>query len=163
MGAGKTTVGKRLAQKLSFHFFDLDQIIEESEGKTIEDIFANDGEDYFRDVEKKHLHNFKNEKNVVLSVGGGAPCFFDNIQWMNNHGVTVYLQLNSKTIFHRLKNAKTIRPLVAGKNDKELISYIETKLSEREKYYLKAMIVIEGIDMDIEALALMIEEKIREF
>lgn len=141
MGSGKTTVGKKLAQSLSLSFIDLDDFIQNKYRKTIADIFADLGEEGFRKIESKALREVSEIEDVVISTGGGAPCFYDNIEVMNNAGVTVYIEVDPQELASRLMASKTVRPLVAGKSKEELVPFITKHLSQRERYYRSAQIV----------------------
>lgn len=138
MGAGKTTLGKALAQELNLQFYDLDWYIEERYHKTIAQIFAERGEDRFREIERNMLHETAEFENIVLSCGGGTPCFFDNMAYMNRQAKTVYLKATPEILTQHLRMSKTERPLLKGKNDEELIQYISTSLETRTPYYSRA-------------------------
>ncbi len=138
MGAGKTTLGKALAQELNLQFYDLDWYIEERYHKTIAQIFAERGEDGFREIERNMLHETAEFENIVLSCGGGTPCFFDNMAYMNRQAKTVYLKATPEILTQHLRMSKTERPLLKGKNDEELIQYISTSLETRTPYYSRA-------------------------
>ncbi len=138
MGAGKTTLGKALAASMGRVFHDLDWLIEERTGKTIPQIFAEQGEDGFRQIERQTLTEAVDEDGLVLAVGGGTPCFFDNIDVMNRRARTVYLQASPETLMAHIRMGGTKRPLVDGKSDSELIEYIRQSLSEREPFYNRA-------------------------
>lgn len=138
MGAGKTTLGKALAQELNLQFYDLDWYIEERYHKTIAQIFAERGEDGFREIERNMLHETAEFENIVLSCGGGTPCFFDNMAYMNRQAKTVYLKATPEILTQHLRMSKTERPLLKGKNDEELILYISTSLETRTPYYSRA-------------------------
>lgn len=138
MGAGKTTVGKALAKDLGIQFYDLDWYIEERYHKTIAQIFAERGEDGFREIERNMLHETAEFENIVLSCGGGTPCFFDNMAYMNRQAKTVYLKATPEILTQHLRMSKTERPLLKGKNDEELIQYISTSLETRTPYYSRA-------------------------
>lgn len=138
MGAGKTTLGKALAQELNLQFYDLDWYIEERYHKTITQIFAERGEDGFREIERNMLHETAEFENIVLSCGGGTPCFFDNMAYMNRQAKTVYLKATPEILTQHLRMSKTERPLLKGKNDEELIQYISTSLETRTPYYSRA-------------------------
>lgn len=140
MGCGKTTLGKKLAKKLQFNFIDIDSEIEKKENRTISEIFASDGEDEFRKIETELLVKCSFE-NTVVSTGGGLPCFNDNLRFMNERGVSIFLQRPAKELFHRLKNSKTTRPLLHNLQDDEMLEYIERMLVERNKFYQQAMII----------------------
>ena len=138
MGAGKTTLGKALAQHMGFQFYDLDGWIEEKAGCTIAEIFAQQGEDAFREMERQALHEVMEKDDIVLSVGGGTPCFFDNIDYMNHEAKTVYLNASVDTLKAHIRMGGSKRPLVDGKSDEELTEYITASLQKREAFYRQA-------------------------
>ena len=144
MGAGKTTLGKAFARALGLTFVDLDWYIEERYHKTIRQIFTERGEDGFRELEKRMLHEVGDFENVVISVGGGTPCFFDNVEYMNRVGETVFLDVAVNVLFRRLKVAKQQRPLLAEKNDEELMAFIVDALQNRLPFYTQAKHVFNG-------------------
>lgn len=152
MGSGKTTVGKKLAAQLNYTFIDLDSYIEQQEGRSISELFNEHGENYFREVEHQCLQTLLKLEKLVVACGGGTPCFYDAMQQMNEHGITVYLQMNVLAIFNRLKQGRMQRPLIAGKSDEALRQYIDEKLKEREPFYLQAQIVVPAIDLNISEL-----------
>lgn len=141
MGAGKTTVGKKLAKSFDIGFIDLDKFIESKYHKTVPEIFAEWGESEFRLIEQKSLKEVSEIENVVISTGGGAPCFFDNIGLMNRTGITVYIHAEPEELAARLRASKTVRPMVSGKSGEELTPFIASHLLEREKFYKQAQIV----------------------
>ncbi len=143
MGCGKSTWGKKLAEKLDYNFIDLDKRIESIEGGTVAEVFKTKGEDYFRKLEADVLHSTVLEKNAVISCGGGTPCYYDNMEWMRNRGKTVYLNLSPENLFGRLRTRKEKRPLIANFDDNQLRDSIFQKLSEREAFYLQADIKID--------------------
>ena len=120
MGAGKTTLGKAFAREMSLNFIDLDWYIEERFHKTVQQLFLERGEDGFRELERKMLHEVAEFEDVVVSAGGGTPCFFDNMEYMNDCGDTVFLDVEPAVLFRRLRVAKQQRPLLANKSDEEL-------------------------------------------
>jgi shikimate kinase len=138
MGAGKTTLGRALAKSLGMQFIDLDCYIEERFRKTISQIFAEKGEEAFRDLERRMLHEVGEFENVIISTGGGTPCFFDNVEYMNGQGTTVFLDVPVERLFIRLSIARHKRPLIKDKNDAELLAFIEEQLARREPHYSKA-------------------------
>jgi shikimate kinase len=152
MGSGKTTVGKKLAAQLNYTFIDLDSYIEKQEGRSISELFNEHGENYFREVEHQCLQTLLKLEKLVVACGGGTPCFYDAMQQMNEHGITVYLEMNVLAIFNRLKQGRMQRPLIAGKSDEALRQYIDEKLKEREPLYLQAQIVVPAIDLNISEL-----------
>ena len=138
MAAGKTTLGKALAKDLGLQFVDLDLNIESRYHATVSQIFAERGEEGFRQIERNMLHEVAEFEDVIIATGGGTPCFFDNMEYMNAQGTTVFLDASVDVIFTRLTIARTQRPLVAGKTDEELRSYITETLNRRLPYYSRA-------------------------
>jgi shikimate kinase len=152
MGSGKSTVSKKLAATLDWEFIDLDKEIERNAGKPIRMIFSTSGEDHFRKLEEKTLFNLNINTDTVISTGGGTPCYGSNMDFMNRTGLVIYLKMTPGQLQSRLKGRAASRPLISGKNNTELLQYISDKLLEREKYYLKASIIVDSIDLDINAL-----------
>ena len=138
MGAGKTTVGRALSKELGIPFYDLDWYIENRRRKTVSEIFAEMGEAGFRQIEHNMLHEVAEFEDVVISCGGGTPCFFDNIDYMNRQGQVVYLNCSPEVLHGHLLMGKTERPLLKGKSPEELIAFIKEQLASREQYYNKA-------------------------
>ena len=139
MGSGKSTFGRQLAKHLGYAFIDLDTYIEEVVGETVAQIFEHFGEEHFRQLEKQAIDDLLNEGHAIIATGGGAPCFYDNIDRMNAIGQTVYLKLSPELLAERLKgDAVNVRPLVNGKNGAELIQFISDKLIVREAFYGKS-------------------------
>ena len=138
MAAGKTTLGKALAKDLGLQFVDLDLYIESRYHATVSQIFAERGEEGFRQIERNMLHEVAEFEDVIIATGGGTPCVFDNMEYMNAQGTTVFLDASVDVIFTRLTITRTQRPLVAGKTDEELRSYITETLNRRLPYYSRA-------------------------
>ena len=138
MGAGKTTLGRALARELGVEFIDLDSYIENRLCKSVSQIFDEKGEEGFRDIERRMLHEAGEFENVIISTGGGTPCFFDNIDYMNAQGVTVFLDVPVERLFIRLSIARKKRPLIMEKNDEELRCFITEQLVKRLPHYSKA-------------------------
>lgn len=138
MGSGKTTVGKALSKDLGIPFYDLDWYIESRMRKTVAQIFAERGEEGFRKIEHNMLHEVAEFENVIISCGGGTPCFFDNMDYMNGQGETVYLQASPDVLYNHLKMGKTERPLLKNKTPEEMQVFIAEQLEKREPYYSKA-------------------------
>lgn len=141
MGVGKTTVGKALATSLNLSFIDLDFWLQNTYRKTVADLFKEKGETSFREIERKALLEVASFEDVVISTGGGTPCFFDNMDVMNAVGTTIYLKADMDEIAARLSASKNIRPLLVEKKSEELVSFISTHLAERDGFYQKAQIV----------------------
>ena len=138
MAAGKTTLGKVLAQKMGLTFYDLDEYIEDRFHRTIPQIFAESGESGFRDLERRMLHEVAEFEDVIISCGGGTPCFFDNMDYMNTCGETVFLNASPEALKAHLVMGKTQRPLIQGKSPEELLDFIKDSLQKRLPYYKKA-------------------------
>ena len=146
MGSGKTTVGKALSKATGMMFYDLDWYIESRMYKTISQIFAERGEEAFRQIEYNMLHEVAEFEDVIISCGGGTPCFFDNMDYLNQQGDVVYLKASPETLYKHLLMAKVERPLLKNKTADELISYISGHLQERLPYYQKARYTL---DVDV--------------
>lgn len=138
MGAGKTRLGKKLAQLMGFSFIDLDELIVEQEGQSIIHIFENYGETYFRQLEKAILHQTTQYKNTIISTGGGTPCFYDNINWLNQHGVSVFLDVDEAVLCDRLWKGKNKRPLIKKLTKEELTLFVRKKTYDRLPFYKQA-------------------------
>jgi shikimate kinase len=152
MGSGKTTAGRKLAASLGWQFKDLDQEIEFIAGKSIRDIFSTIGEHHFRELETGTLTCLKTIDDTVISAGGGTPCYGRNMDFMTETGLVVYLKMSPGQLISRLERGKAKRPLIKDLSSEELLRYITEKLSEREKYYLKAHIVVDSFNLDINTL-----------
>ena len=146
-GVGKTYWGKLWSEFTGLLFYDLDDMVEEQNEKTISEIFADDGEEHFRNLETAALRTFINSKNVIVATGGGTPCFNDNISWMNENGKTIYLQSSPENILKRLEGEKEKRPLIKDRKEDELLSYITGKIKERELFYKQASIILNVDDL----------------
>ena len=138
MGSGKTTVGKALSKETGMMFYDLDWYIESRMRKTVSQIFAEKGEEAFRKIEYNMLHEVAEFEDVIISCGGGTPCFFDNMDYLNQQGDVVYLKATPETLYKHLLMAKVERPLLKDKSPEELIAYITDHLKERAPFYEKA-------------------------
>ena len=160
MGSGKSTAGKKLASLLEWSFVDLDKKIEEYTGKTIPELFSQKGEDYFRNVESEVLRSLKGQKNIVISTGGGTPCYGDNMDYMLSTGLTLYLKLTPGQLKKRLSGSSHERPLIKALTRENLLDFIREKLSYREKWYNCAEIIIEGINLDINLLHSLVKTKL---
>ena len=148
MGAGKTTVGKALAKELGVTFYDLDWYITSRMRKTIGQIFEERGEDGFRQIERSMLHEVAEFEDVIISCGGGTPCFFDNIDYMNQQAPVVYLKADPEVLYKHLAMSKNDRPLLRGKSQEELIVFIREQLEKREPFYTKARYSLDVSLMD---------------
>lgn len=140
-GSGKTFLGKLWAEDNRLSFYDLDRLIEEEERMSIERIFAEKGEAYFREKEAAVLRNTDRFDNCIIACGGGTPCFFDNADWMKRNGIMVFLAETPDHIFHHLINDKLHRPLVP-RDAENLHRYIKEGSAERLSFYLKSSVTI---------------------
>ena len=148
MGAGKTTIGKALSKELGIIFYDLDWYIESRMRKTVSEIFAERGEEGFRKIEYNMLHEVAEFEDVIISCGGGTPCFFDNMDYLNQQGLTVYLKAEPEVLYKHLRMAKVERPLLKGKSKEELLTFIKEQLEKREPFYTKARYTLDVSLMD---------------
>lgn len=148
MGAGKTTVGKALSKELNIPFYDLDWYIETRMHKTVKQLFDERGEDGFRIIERNMLHEVAEFENVIISCGGGTPCFFDNMDYLNQQGDTVYLKASPDVLYAHLKMTKTVRPLLLNKTPEEVELFIREQLTKREEIYMRAKHVLDINCMD---------------
>ncbi|MBI35765.1 MAG: shikimate kinase [Flavobacteriales bacterium] len=139
MGCGKSTLGKKLAKQLGWNFIDLDAFIEKKEGKSISVIFKDHGEDYFRNLETKTLNQLSERSFYIVSCGGGTPCFNNNIEIINQLGMSVYIKLSTDTLYERLKSEKMNRPLIANLTDSKMKLFIDKTLKQRAVFYEKAI------------------------
>ena len=162
MGAGKTTVGKALAKELGIIFYDLDWYIENRMRKSIAQIFEERGEEGFRKIEYNMLHEVAEFENVIISCGGGTPCFFDNMDYLNQQGQVVYLKADPEVLYKHLAMSKNDRPLLRGKSHEQLINFIREQLEKREPYYTKARYILDVSLMDNYEKIRISVEKIRE-
>lgn len=151
MGCGKSTKAKQLANRLNCPVIDLDAEIVKSEGQSIAEYFATNGEAAFRELENITLKTFNYPETCVVATGGGLPCFFDNMDWMNANGKTVYLQMTPPQLVSRLQNREK-RPLLKGMDDEQLLAFIEMKLAERNPFYNQAKLIVNAFDLDAEIL-----------
>jgi shikimate kinase len=148
MGAGKTTIGRALAKRMGLEFYDLDWYIESRRMQKIPAIFASKGEEGFRQIERNMMHEVAEFEDIVLSCGGGAPCFYDNMDYLNQQGETVYLKCEPDVLAQHLKMGHVERPLIAGKTGEELNDFIVEQLAEREPFYKKARHTLDVSLMD---------------
>lgn len=153
MGSGKTTIGKKLANYLKYDFIDLDKLIEAKAGMSIVDYFAAHGEEQFRELEREVLQKTSYPEHVIIATGGGAPCYGDNMDWMNQNGTVAYLSMNPRGLASRLEHSTADRPLIKHLKNEDLVNFIADKLKEREPFYNKAKYVVSASDLTAERLA----------
>jgi shikimate kinase len=147
MGSGKSVFGKRLARHLNLDFEDLDTLIEEKFKMSVPGIFSQFDESTFRNLETKVLHSFTNQDNFILSCGGGTPCFNNNIDFINDLGISIYIKMPVGALADRLSKSKTKRPLIHDTPPELLIEKIRTLLEKREPIYSQAKIIVDGINL----------------
>ncbi len=153
MGSGKSHWGQLLSQKLGLHFFDLDQQVTEIAGKSIPEIFATEGEEKFRLLEKDSLHIIsESHESFVMACGGGTPCYFNNIDYMNQSGITVWINTPLDELFRRLIKEKPNRPLISELKDDQLKNFISKKYSDRRIFYEQASTTIDEEPIEIQHL-----------
>ena len=152
MGSGKTSALKHLANKMSWQGIDLDKLFEEKYKISVQDFFHKYDEAAFRKLESQLLKDTINLNNVIIATGGGTPCFFDNMEWMNENGTTVFLKVAPMTAVHRLMQSKKKRPLIEGKTEQEVIDFVNKHYGDRMKFYEQAHITIKGESLDIDKL-----------
>lgn len=148
MGSGKTTIGRALSKETGMMFYDLDWYIESRMRKSVAQIFAEKGEEGFRKIEYNMLHEVAEFEDVIISCGGGTPCFFDNMDYLNAQGDVVYLKATPEVLYNHLLIGKTERPLLKDKTPEELIAYITNHLQQREPYYQKAAYTLDVTVLD---------------
>ena len=148
MGCGKTTFGRALSEATGLKFIDLDHLIEERHNATVREIFDMHGEDGFRRIEQEMLHSTADLEDVIISCGGGTPCFFDNIAFMNDHGTTLWLEATHDCLFTRLIRKREKRPLLAGRSDEEIRGIISTQLASRSPFYSQATLRWQGDSLE---------------
>jgi shikimate kinase len=158
MGSGKSTAGRRLAASLGWDFIDLDKKIEQEAGLDIPEIFSRYGEQYFRKTETRLLRDLQPLSRTVVSTGGGAPCFDDNMDFMLRTGLTIYLKLTPGQLTVRLSGSKGERPLITDISKDKLPDFIAEKLSEREKYYSRAELTVDGTYTDFVSIASLVKK-----
>jgi len=158
MGSGKSTFGKALAEEIGYGFVDLDKEIEKREKSTIQKIFTEKGEDAFRKAEHEALLASVNEENIVVATGGGAPCFQDNMKWMNDRGLTIYLKLFEGELKRRIEPEMEHRPLLKDLDSEGLERFVYNTLRERAVYYHQAKVVINPLIITPENMAAILRE-----
>lgn len=149
---GKTTIGKKLAARLNMEFIDLDELIENREGKSVPEIYVEIGDDGFRVKEWEVLKEIVEKDNMVVALGGGTPCHCDNMNLIEKYGEVIYIQLDSDTLVSRLKDATKDRPIVLNKTDEELRDYVQDIRDKCEHHYLRAKYYVDGKNITVERI-----------
>lgn len=160
-GSGKTLLGSQTARLLKIPFLDTDQMIEDETGETISEIFRTKGEHYFRQKESEVLTSLTSKRNALVATGGGLPCFGQNMQWMNDHGLTVYLEASPAFLFHRLVKEKKSRPLLAGLSDIELMIYITETFAGRRSFYEESKLKVNAENYNAQKLFTLLKKKLK--
>ena len=138
MGSGKSYWAQQIAAATNLSWMDLDAEIEKENSITIKEIFETEGETAFRLKEKKALHKLAEYDNIIIATGGGTPCFFNNMQWMNAHGITIFINEPINILVQRLQNEKAKRPLISASSNEGLQALLDNKLAERLPFYSQA-------------------------
>ena len=157
MGCGKSTMGRKLASMLDLTLIDLDHYLENKYFKTIPQIFTEEGEESFRKKEQAVLHEVSAFENVIIATGGGAPCFFDNMEVMNRTGFCIFLDVETEELVERLTHAKTERPIIKGKSKEELAGFIDEMMKKRRPFYEKAKYILKGKNISPEQIIQIIQ------
>ncbi len=152
MGSGKSTAGKKLAKLLGYGFADLDNHIEKRSGRRIADIFAIEGEEEFRRLERIYLEKLSKLEDHIIATGGGTPCFGKNIELMKHCGKVVYIKLSAAALAKRLSQKDNTRPLLKNTGNKSLENFIEEHLAQRERFYGQADVIVNGINLDVKEI-----------
>ena len=158
MGAGKSTAAKRLSNRLGWDVSDTDELFEAKYRISVCDFFHKYDEALYRKLESEVLKSTESLDNVVVATGGGTACYFDNMEWMNQHGLTVFLKISEKAVVDRLLHAKRKRPLAIGKSEKELTEFVQRHYIERLPFYEQARITVKAEDLDLDDLVSQLEE-----
>ena len=160
MGAGKTTAAKRLAHRLGWEVVDTDALFEEKYRISVDDFFQKYDEPLYRKLESEVLKSTENLDNVVVSTGGGTACYFDNMDWMNVHGLTVFLRISPEAAVDRVIHSKHKRPLARGKSEEELMEFVNQHYASRLPFYEQAQITVKSEDFDLDNLLQLVAEKL---
>ncbi len=152
MGAGKTTAAKRLANRLGWEVVDTDALFEEKYRISVDDFFQKYDEPLYRKLESEILKSTENFNKTVISTGGGTACYFDNMDWMNQHGLTVFMRVSPASAVDRVLHSHHKRPLVRGKSEEELMEYVNWHYASRMPFYEQARITVKSENLDLESL-----------
>lgn len=161
MGAGKSTVGKRLARRMNLPFIDLDDAFEARYKYSIPRFFDHFGEERFREFEQECLKEvIQDHTEAVISSGGGTACHPDNLNLMQESGITVYLKMHSASLAHRLKHARRLRPVIRDVKNDDMQAFVENQLAEREPFYRQAHITVKGEDLELGKLENLLKKEL---
>lgn len=153
MASGKSTAAKKLAKKLELEAVDLDKEIVKTAGMSIPEIFKSEGEMAFRKREQDELRKWLEKDDFVMACGGGTPCFFESMDEMNGVGTSVYLQMTPKAVVDRVMASKEERPILKGLPEEKMLKKVDFQIGKREPYYKRATVTVNGVNLDIDALA----------
>ncbi len=162
MGSGKSTTGRKIASSLRWSFIDIDRLIEEHNGLSVAELFAQRGEQYFREAEKKALITASARSRTVVACGGGTPCSAENIGIMKETGVILYLKLPVDILVSRLEKSKTVRPLLMKNGETDLAARVQDLLAKRSGWYEQADIIVDSQNITVERLTGQLADLIRE-
>ena len=157
MGSGKSTIGRFIANDMGWTNIDMDHTFEKEYNCTIAHYFATEGEQAFRAAEEKILKKLSSEKNVIISTGGCTPCYQNNMSVMKSTGLTIYIQVDAEILKNRLNSARDSRPLLISRNEEELLTFIKSKLAEREPIYNTAHMIVDGQALPFYSYKMLIE------
>lgn len=163
-GSGKSSLGKRLARRLGIRFVDTDKLVEQMEGASVADIFLYGGEEYFRKAERMAVESLAEEgENMVVATGGGLPTWSDNMEWLNENGLTIYLMRSAEQIMSRMSAyGREKRPMFRGKSDEELLAFMHSQMAERERFYKASAISVDCTPIsDDDAVEVIVKELIK--
>ena len=152
MSCGKSTFGRNLAAPCGMESLDLDRAFEEQYHYTVSRFFAQFGEEPFRRLESLMLQTTADLDNTVIATGGGTPCYMDNMDFILRHGTAIYLRMDVDSLVQRAIASRNPRPAMRGLTEQELREKIERQLSEREPYYLRATIIVDGLNPQLPQL-----------
>lgn len=156
MASGKSTVAKKLANKLGLTHVDLDAEIEKTSGMSIPEIFKSEGEMAFRKREQTELRKWLQQDDFVMATGGGTPCFFESMDEMNAAGVTIYLQMSPKAVVDRVLSSKEERPILKGLSEEKMLKKVAFQIEKRDQFYTRAHWTVNGVNLDLEELVGMV-------
>lgn len=152
MGAGKTTAAKRLANRLGWEVADTDAMFEEKYRISVDDFFQKYDEPLYRKLESEILKSTESSEHVVIATGGGTACYYDNMEWMNRHGCTVFMRISPQAAVDRVLHSRHKRPLARGKSEAELMEYVNWHYASRLPFYEQAQLIVKSEDFDLDGL-----------
>ena len=157
MGAGKTTAAKRIANRLGWEVADTDALFEEKYKISVDDFFQKYDEPLYRKLESQVLKSTETMEHTIISTGGGTACYFDNMEWMNQHGLTVFMRISPKAAVERVLHSRHKRPLARGKSETDLMEFVSQHYAARLPFYEQAKITVKSEDFDLDGFMEMIK------